>query len=207
LGELGVLTIFAFWTVRQLSSAPGQLRGEAQGPDWLTDAVALANREAFRLGPFRPLATTFLDWVDHHVITHIRSHCLAFTAINSVLFGALVALSQGVQEEYPAAGFLLFFLVAACGFFAFAVLAGLYLGLLGDSYPDHSSRWRTTLTRVAIATCASVPVALGFRTVIWSFLGVSRTRFSWLALDVTALAAATIVAILTLTIELVRRRH
>jgi hypothetical protein len=188
-------------------SAPRQPPGDLQGPDWLADAITLGERQALRLGPVRPLATTILDWTDRCVVTRIRRHAVAFAAATSVLFGALVALSQGVQEGYPAGGFVFFFVIAGCGMFTFAMLAGSYLGLLGHGYPCPHSRMGTRLIRVGVATGASVPVAVAFRTAIWSLLGVHQTTFSWLALDETVLAVAAAAAILTLTVETLLRRH
>ena len=207
LAGLGVLTIAALWTAGQVWSAPRQPPGGLLGPDWLADAVTLSKQQTNRLGPAGRLATTLLDWVDSRVITHIRRHAIAFAAAKSLLFGALVAISQGVQEGYPAAGYVLFFVVASAGFFAFAVLAGSYLGLLGDRHQQHRSRASTTLTRVFVATSASIPVAIAFRTAIWSLLGVPHKSFSWLTLDVTVLAVAATVAMLTLLVDWRLRRR
>jgi hypothetical protein len=206
LGGLIVLTIVAAWTVRQVWNAPRQPPGDLAGPDWLADAMTLSKRQTIHLGRAERLATTLLDWTDRRVIAQIRRHAIAFAAAKSTLFGALVAVSQGVQEGYPAGGYVLFFVVATCGFFTFAVLAGSYLGLLGDIHPRQGSRVRTA-TRVYVATCASVPIAIAFRTAIWSLLGVPQKTFTWLALDVTILAVAATTAILTLTVNRLLQRH
>jgi hypothetical protein len=207
LAGLSVLTIATLWTAHKVWSAPRQPRGDLHGPDWLADAITLSEQQALRLGPVQPLATTILEWTDRRVITQIRRHAVAFAAAKSVLFGALVAVSQGVQEGYPPGGFVLFFVVASCGMFTFAMLAGSYLGMLGHSRPRPHSRPRTTLIRVAVATSASAPAAIAFRTAIWSLLGVHQSTFSWLALDETVLAVAAATAILTLAIESLLRRH
>jgi hypothetical protein len=207
LAGLVLLSIVALWTARQVWSAPRQPTGVVQGPDWLADAITLSRRQTRRLGPAQPLAIAALNWADRRVITQVRRHAIALAAASSALFGALVAVSQGVQEGYPAAGYLLFFVVASSGFFAFALLAGSYLGLLGDGHRKQRSRARTTLTRVFAATSASVPVAIAFRTAIWSLLGVPHQTFTWTALDLTVLGVAATTAIVTLVLDRLAQRH
>jgi hypothetical protein len=86
-------------------------------------------------------------------------------------------------------------------------VAGRYLGLVTDSDPRPASRPSRRLTRVAIASSASVPIAIAFRSAIWSALGINQANFSWLALDETVLAVATATALLTLVLDFLLRRR
>lgn len=207
LAGLVVLTVASLWAALQLRRALGQLARRPVGPDWFADAITLGERQAARLGPLRPLAIATLSWSDRCLVRRIRGHPLVLAAGTSALFGVAVALSQGMQEGYPPGGLVLFFVVAACGMFAFLMVAGWHLGLVTDRGPQPASRASRRLTRVAVASSASVPVAIAFRFAIWSAFGINHAKFSWLALDEIVLGVATATALLTLVLDCLLRHR
>lgn len=207
--ELAVLTVALPWAgalLRQGFKAPVRA---GLHPDWLADVIAVGERASGRLGSRRPRALAVLDWTDANVITGIRRRPLSAAAVLAAAFGVAVALSQGVQEGYPPGGYLLFFLVAASGVFAFLVIAGSHLGLVVNDEPRPAAGARAALreclVHAAVAASASVPVAVAFRSVAWSAFGITEQQAGWRDLNELVLAAAAVTAVITVAAESLAR--
>jgi hypothetical protein len=59
--------------------------------------------------------------------------------------GMAVAILQGVQEGYSPGGYVLFFMVTALGLFAFIIIVGQHLGLVGSAWSTRRSRQASAL--------------------------------------------------------------
>ncbi len=214
-GALAVLSAAVLWTGQLLWRALRVPIGEAAGADWLADVIVLGERVSGRFAVLRPYAPSVLRWIDRRVINGLRRHPLLTAAIFSVVPGIAVALSQGVQEEYSVGGYLLFFLVTALGVFAFTTITGQHLGLLvGDRAEPATATnadLRKRLIHAAVAASASAPVAVAFRSVIWSVFGVSEQRAGWPDLNELVLGVAAVTACVTVILESLahssRHRH
>ena len=178
--ELAVLTIASLWAGRLLRRAFSAPIRDAAGPDWLADVIALGERVSRRLGLLRPLALAILHWIDRRVISGLRRYPVPAAAILAAVLGSATAISQGIQEGYSQGGYLLFFMVTAFGVFAFIMIAGQHLGLVVNDQQRQTAAMhaelRKRLVHAMVAASASAPVAIAFRSVIWSALGISEQQ-------------------------------
>lgn len=144
------------------------LQAARRQPDWLADAIALGEREAARLGPWCELALAVLRWLDDEVVARVRSHPLLAAAAFSLLFAMAVGAAQIILEGYTPALALLFISVSACSVFAFVVVAGAYLRVVGR---EAGLPRRSVLA--AVVASAAVPLAAAFRGSLWWLLGTN----------------------------------
>jgi hypothetical protein len=213
--DLAVLSVAALWAGNLLWRAFRVPIGEAAGADWLADVITLGELVSNRFDVLRPHAPAILRWVDHRVINGLRRHPLLTAAIPSVVLGIALATSQGVQEGYSFGGYLLFFLVTALGVFAFLTIIGRHLGLVvGDTAQPATAAnadLRKCLVHAAVAASASAPLAIAFRSEIWSAFGISEQQARWPDLNELVLGAAAVTAAVTVVLESLlhraRREH
>jgi hypothetical protein len=97
--------------------------------------------------------------------------------------------------------------------FAFTAIVGQHLGLVvgerAEPAPPANAELRRCLIHAAVAASASAPVAIAFRSVIWSVFGVSEQQAGWLDLNELVLGAAAVAGSVTVMLEslLHRSRH
>ena len=203
--ELAVLTIGLLWAGRLLWRAFKAPIRVAAGPDWLADVIMLGERITSRFGALRPRALAILRWIDRRVINGLRRYPLPAAAILAVMFGMAVALSQGVQEGYSPGGYLLFFMVTASGVFAFVTIVGQHLGLVVSDHQQpttaRNAGLRKCLVHAVVVGCASAPVSIAFRSVIWSTLGISEQQAGWPVFNELVLGMAVVTAIAAMVVE------
>jgi hypothetical protein len=185
LGGLAAVSVASIAVARELRRAFRVPLGAVPGPDWLADAITLAERAAARLGVLRPFALRTVRWIDCQILARIRRYPLTAAGVLSLAFGAALATSQSVQEGYVASGFLLVLAVAATSMFAFLAIVGAHLGLTGDA-----RRPAGRVTHAGVAACVSVPITLAFRAAVWSLLGF-HGQPGWLGLMLLMLVVAT----------------
>lgn len=181
---------------------PLQTANPPQMPDWLADAVALGEREAARLGPWRERGLSALGWVDRRMVTGGRRHPLAAAAALSLVFGIAADIPKAVEEGYAPRGLLLVFVVSACAMFAFLVIVGAHLRLAGAGRRPH----RRTV-HALVAACVSLPLAGAFRSSLWSLLGTSGRHAGWTRLWVLLLLVAVTSRVITFAAESLLRRR
>jgi len=167
LAVVTVLGVTAALALRRAGREP-VLQAARPQPDWLADAIALGEREAARLGPWRDLALAVLRWLDHEVVARVRSHPLLAAAAFSLLFAMAIGAAQIILEGYTPALALLFISVSACSVFAFVVIAGAYLRVVGR---EAGLPRRAVLA--AVVASAAVPLAAAFRGSLWWLLGTN----------------------------------
>ncbi len=196
---LALVTALTVAVARELRRAGRQPLGRDNPPylpDWLADAVTLAEREATRLGPWRRNALSALRWVDRRVVAAARRHPLAAAAALSLAFGIAADIPKAVEEGYAPRGLLLVFAVSACSMFAFLVIVGTHLNLAGQG------QWpKGRIVHAFVAACVSLPLAGAFRGSIWSLLGDSGRHSGWTRLWVLLLLAAVMTAVATFAVE------
>lgn len=203
-GLLGVLTALAAaagLAVRQGRRVLLRRADVAAEPDWLADAMALGEREAGRLGPWREPALAAVRWVDHHVVARVRCHPLRAAAVFSIAFGVAIDTPQVILEGYSPGLALLFFAISASSVFAFVVIAGGQLGLV-----ERRERPGRTVLALVLAA-ASVPFSASFRGSLWWLLGTTdrQAGVGQFALLVVVFAVAA--AALGLVVEPFLRNH
>jgi hypothetical protein len=142
--------------------------GSVLAPDWLGDMIGAGRLLARVCGPIGRPATRALDWADDRVVPLVRRHPIGAAAVLGGAVGLAVTVSQSVTEGYRPVIAAVFFLIASCGVFAFAVTAGSYLRVIRTKRP---ARARAPLIRATVLAAAAVPVALAFRAPLWSFVG------------------------------------
>lgn len=194
---LGFLTAFTVAAARELRRARREPLWRADTPsqpDWLADAVALGERGASRVGSRRDGLLWALRWLDRQLVARMRCHPLRAAAVLALVFGVAVTSTQAIAESYAPSTALLFLAVAACGMFAFLVIVGAHLCLVGPR-SDSPSR---AIHALALG-CASVPLTLAFRSSLWWILGTSDRDAGLAELTVLLL----VVAIATGTLVLV----
>jgi hypothetical protein len=203
--ELAVLTVALLWAGRLLWRAFKAPVREAVGPDWLADVIALGERVSRRLGILRPHALAILSWIDRRIINGLRRHPVPAAAILAVVLGSAMAISQGIQEGYSSGGYLLFFMVTAFGVFAFIMIVGQHLGLVVNDHQQPTAavhaELRKRLLHAMVAASASAPLAIAFRSVIWSALGISEQQVGWPDFNELVLGIAAVTAVLTVMVE------
>jgi len=168
----------------------------AQMPDWLADAITLAEREAVRLGPWRQSALSTLGWVDRRLVTGARRHPLGAALALSLAFGVVLAIPKLLAEGYALRGLALVFAIGACAMFAFLMIVGAHLRLAGPG-----TRPQRRGGHAVVGACASVPITLAFRDSLWWLLGYSGRSAGWTQLWVLLLLLAVTAGVLTLGAE------
>ncbi len=173
-GLLALATVAAGHAALDLRRASRELprpAGDAAGPDWLADSLALGTRLGGRLGPLAPPAVGLVRAIDRGASRAVRGHPMGAAAVFSVAFGLSITASFAVAEGVGAV-LGLFFGVVTCGMFAFAVGAGAYLDLVRAERPLQVSRRR--LADALVLASAAVPVALAFRSSLLWMIGSSE---------------------------------
>jgi hypothetical protein len=203
---LAFVTALAVVSVGELRRAGGALaprRADAlDEPDWLGDAVALAERESVWLGPWRDGALHILGRLDAHVVARVRRHPLPAAAAFAVAFGVAIDTPQVVLEGYSPALAALFFAISACAVFSFTAIAGAYLRLVG-----RSERRPSRAAFAFVAACFSVPLSASLRGSLWWVIGTTDAEAGVTELAVLIAVFAVATGALALAIEpLVRRR-
>jgi hypothetical protein len=159
-------------------SAPAQ-------PDWLADTIALGEREVHRLGRWRQPARILLRRLDLELVARVRRRPLPSAAAFSIAFGAAFDAPQIILERYTPALALLFITISACSVFAFVVIAGAYLHVVGR--PAEPPR---PIVLAAVVASAAVPLAASFRGSLWWLLGTNDGDAGVTQLAVLVLLAA-----------------
>jgi hypothetical protein len=169
LGALTVIAMLTAFDVRRASSRlPRQAATDARAPDWLDDAVVVAERYLAGLGPLGAHAVDVLRLVERLVISRVRRHPMAAAAALGVGFGCALAATQVIVEGFGPTVWL-DILFGGSAFFAFIVAAGSYLGLVHAESPMSPASRRGL--DAAVAGCAAIWVALAFRDALWWTVG------------------------------------
>jgi hypothetical protein len=115
-----------------------------------------------RLGPLGTVPTRVVRYVDQGVVPAARVRPARAALLVAVAFGLAVARSQGLLEGGLAwRPLLLYTAVASCSMFAFLLLVGSYLQVLGPGRA--TSRRGQAAVRAVVVAAASVPVTLALR--------------------------------------------
>jgi hypothetical protein len=204
LGVATVATALATWLLRgAMRDIPA---GDASrpGPDGLADALTLAGRVSWRLGPFQRPARAMVRWLDRSVAVAVRRHPIGAAALFAGIFGLAIAAGASTEEGIgPVLG--LFVGVPACGMYAFTVAAGGYLGLVRAERPLRDTRRR--LADATVVAAAAVPVALAFRSSLWWLIGTTDAIAGLEELDVLLVLVATVTFVGVLGVETLAGIH
>jgi hypothetical protein len=142
--------------------------GSRAAPDWLGDIIGAGRILARRCGPpGRPVARA-LDWADEQIAPLARRHPVGAAAVLASAVGVLVTIPQSLHEGYGPVVAAVFFCIATSGVFAFVVTAGWYLRVVRT---HRAVSPRVPVIRALVLGAAAVPVALAFRTSLWSLVG------------------------------------
>lgn len=141
-------------------------------PDGLADGVALLRLIERRVASLRRPMSWAATLGERRIAPLIRRRPVSTAAVLALAFGAGLALTS-MREEGLSPVLWLSFGVAACGMFAFLVLAGSWLRLVA---PAPSSALHRRLVMAATVGAAAVPAALAFRETAWDLLGKGGTR-------------------------------
>ena len=136
-----------------------------RGPDWWSDASAVI-AEYWHPGlPLGRVLPPLMNEVIDRLAWATRNWPIAVAAAVSVVFGGLLATSQGLAENgFAPPVFSLYMSVAAASMFAFLLAAGAHLQLAG-ARPPTAGRARR-LTDSLAAGAAAFAAALAFRAVL-----------------------------------------
>jgi len=198
-GLLAVLTAAVAWGARLLRAASlaMRLQDPPAQPDWLADAVTLADRELARFGRrVQPLAH-LLGWVDRSVVARVRRHPVVSAGVFAIGFSLAADSPQIVLEGYHPIFAAWFLFVSSCSFFAFTLAAGRYLPLI-----ELRRRSVPAVHLALFAAALTVPLVASFRAPLsWSVGATAATldldrlialTLLWaLAVGLIVLAAAT----------------
>lgn len=172
-------------------------RGDApERPDWLSDALVLAQRLTERVLGEVPASRRLLERVDSVVVAAVRRHPLGAAAAGSLVAAAVTDAPQVMLEQYRPAFAAYFAGVTACGLFAFTVVAGAYLHIVG-----RSGRSRSAAGYAFVLACASVPITAAFRDSLWWLVGTDERHGdlpALLALTAVVAGATALVTVLVL---------
>ncbi|TAM56760.1 MAG: hypothetical protein EPN50_10100 [Chloroflexota bacterium] len=169
------------------------------GPDWLADALSLAERWSRRLGPLAGPSSTFLSLVDRRLGAWIRARPVTAAAVLAAAFGLSLA-AAAAQEEGAGPVLLVFAVVGCCGMFVFLVVAGAYLDLVHRTSPALSGPRRRAAIAAVVAS-ASLPPALGFRDTLWALVGLDSATAGLADLAVLLAVVAVLAFGLTFAVE------
>jgi hypothetical protein len=150
---------------RRLRWATGKAPSQ---PDWLADAVTLAQREASRLGRPGGVMVRVVQSLDRSLITFVRRRPLLATGAFGVALSLVTDGPHIVLEAYRPTLAIWFVAVSSCSVFAFLVIAARYLHLI--ERPQH--RVSPVVYAVVLATLC-VPVVASFRGSLWWIVGAT----------------------------------
>jgi hypothetical protein len=170
-GGLAAVTVLAAGAAVLVRSAGRVLAAPADAsaqPDWAADGLEFGERAAARLGPWRPGTLTALRRIDTLVVARVRRHPVLAAGVLALLAGAFIDAPQIAIEGYPVSLAALFITISACSLFAFFLVVGAYLRLVGRG-ADHPA----PATRVLVLVSLSVPLAASFRGSLWWLIGTS----------------------------------
>jgi hypothetical protein len=196
--ELGAIAALAVTSAVVVAGAAGLARVHLPGsgsmePDGLADAVALLRLVGHRVSRFRRPADWAATLGETRLAPLVRRRPVSSAAILALAFGAGLVLAA-VRAEGVAPVLGLTFGVAACGMFAFVVVAGSWLRLVAGA---PSSALHRRLVAAAAAGTAAVPASLAFREATWDVLGSGGARgLEDLAVLVTIAGLVTFAAVL-----------
>lgn len=140
-------------------------------PDWLGDLLLTVRLKSGWLGPFARNADRLAVWLDNAVLAHIRRHPLLTSAVLSALFGLAFAVIQAVGEGIPFGQVFIFYLVVGgCTMYAFLVIGGRYLDLVGRA-PRQGGLSHRIYDSIVMG-CAALPAAVAFRFSVWGAIGL-----------------------------------
>lgn len=169
-------------------------------PDWAADALELSERAATWLGTLQAGVQAALRRVDIMVVARVRRHPLLAAGGFAAVFGTVFDAPQILIEGYSPPLAALFITISACSLFAFLVIVGAHLRLIGRSADQP-----TPATRVVVLVSLSVPLAASFRGSLWWLIG-TNDRAAGLAQFAELLAVCAAAAgVLAVTGELVVR--
>jgi len=120
-------TIAGCVLVRHAAGVLAPLARPAAQPDWLADAVALAQRASWVLGPYRDWALGVVRGTDVQVVARVRAHPVAAAGLVAVVLALPFVTAKIVLEGYSAPLVLLSFVFVAATLFALVVVVGAYL--------------------------------------------------------------------------------
>ncbi len=205
IGALAVITALTVAVSRELRRAgrepirPGDTPSQ---PDWLADALVLGEREAARLGPWRNEALGALRWLDRQLVARIRRRPLRASAIGSLALSGVVASPQLVEEAYAPKLAVFVLAATACGMFAFLVVAGSHLRVVGrpNAPPGRAAS-------AFVLACASVPLTVAFRGSLWWVLATSDRDAGLDQLIVLTIVVAIATSTLAIVTQPLARGH
>ncbi|MFI5287536.1 MAG: hypothetical protein ACHQ4F_14615 [Candidatus Dormibacteria bacterium] len=162
---LGVLTAAVLAAGAFVIAALRRTPAAERGPDWWSDMSAVV-AEYWHPGlPLGRVLPPVMNKVIDRLAWATRSWPIAVAAAVSVVFGGLLATSQGLAENgFAPPVFSLYMSVAAASMFAFLLAAGAHLQLAG-ARPPPAGRARR-LTDSLAAAAAAFAAALAFRVVL-----------------------------------------
>lgn len=178
-GFLALLTILTAWAVAGLLRAPARAlaakaRRSAPGPDWFSDAVALASSHEHWFGSARGPVLGLVNWADRAVVGVMRRHPLWTAAALALAFGVVIGGVQALREGYLALAAVMAISLLGCGMYAFLVAAGGYLGLLAGA-AKMSPRGRR-IRNAAVITGFGMLVVLAVRNSLWWIVGSDGSK-------------------------------
>jgi hypothetical protein len=204
IGFLVVETAMTAWGSMSLRSAPSVRLPAGRGdlPDWLGDALAIAEREAPRLGTFDRLAFAGIGWARREVVIRVRRHPLWAAAICCAGFGGAVGLNQALREGYTSGSTVAVVVLLTSGMFGLLVTSGQYLGLVRSPSPLIGRRRRAVDATVLTSLLVLVPFALRAR--LWFLVDTSNAVAGVAQLaEMLALCAVVIFASVLVTEEVI----
>jgi hypothetical protein len=209
--ELTLLTALAAaagWQLRRAFAAaagPNAAMHGIAGPDWLADALALAEWACDWLGPAGPRLARAVRWLDSRVMPSVRRHLLGTAMLAATGFAAVLTAAQSIGEGYRWRAAALFFCVWFCGMFALITGAGSYLRLAGAGERARGAQRR--LIDAGVLACASVPVTLAFRDAAFRIAGARPGAVTIPRLALLLLAGAAAAFAVTFAAESAARAH
>ena len=181
LAMVTVATIAGCVLVRRAAGVLGPLARSGAQPDWLADAVVLALRATWLLGPYRGWALGVVRWTDVQVVARVRAHPVAAAGLVAVVLALPFVIAKIVFEGYPAPLVLLSFVFVAATLFAFVVAVGAYLHVV-ERRQTPPPAW---LFSVVVA-CTVGAVAFAFHNSLLAEQTVSQLSALYFGAGITA---------------------
>jgi hypothetical protein len=141
----------------------------AGAPDWLSDALAVAERQSQLLGPLQGPAGRALIWINRRPLTAVRRHPLWSAAVACCIFGLAAGVNQAVREGYDGPSMVTLISLLSCGTFGLVVGTGSYLGLVRSDVHLWGAKRRAV--DAGVSTCLGALVAFAFRYHLWWIVG------------------------------------
>lgn len=142
--------------------------------DWLSDIIMVARRQARWLGPVQAPAQLGVAWIEQRGVSQVCRHPLLTAAAAAATFGVVVLGYQSLREGYLPSVALLAIGLAACGMFAFLVMAGSYLGIARSATPLLGVRRRAV--DASVCACAAAVFAFALRDSLWGIVGSNQAQ-------------------------------